>query len=68
MTPMIDLQPVILFRVKRRSIRISPRNVGWVLLAVATAVLWIEVGVLAAADLMREPIYTYNSEVLSYAE
>jgi hypothetical protein len=65
---MIDLQPVILFRVKRRSIRISPRNVGWVLLAVATAVLWIEVGVLAAADLMREPIYTYNSEVLSYAE
>ena len=66
MTPMIDLQSVFLFRVKRRSIRISPRNIGWALLSAATVLLWAEVAVLAAADLVREPVYTYSSEVLAY--
>ena len=68
MMPLIDMQPVFLFRVNRRSIRVSPRNIGWALLTVATVFLWAEVAVLAASDLMSEPTYTYNSEVLSYAE
>lgn len=66
MTPIIDLQPLFLGRSKRPLIRVSRQNVGWGAVYVATAVLWAAVVFLAAEELMREPGYTYETEVAAY--
>ena len=66
MTPMIDMQPSLFDRCERRSVRVSPRNIGWALLTVLTAVLWCSVWAMAAADLMRDPVYTYETEVVDF--
>lgn len=66
MMPMVDMQPVFFNQPKRPAIRVSPRKIGWALLMAATVVLWAEVVAMTAADLLREPTFTYNSEVAAY--